>query len=551
MATMIFFMSISIFSCQSNGAKKEKELRKIDIECLHSLSTYDFHKSDSLANILLNKANKEKDNYFIGKALYYLGVYNYDKRETPLRLKRLKQSFRIAQHEHDDTLLCRIYNSLGGYEVAYFKRYYMAQQYFSRAMKLGQKIKQKPLEMAAECNASGIYRLLRDTMGIRYEREIFDYAQKEGIKVLSRESAFYCAYYYTSHATNINQLKPYLEFLAQNPKDTSLVNILEAEYYMNHGNLKRAVKLIERVPLKIEDDYENILIIYARILNMQGQYKKSNEILKRAEKKYATEQDDYNWIDIYQLYADNYHALGNDVLAFKFQKHYDTLKDSVSERIHSEQINANRIKYEVDKKDQEIERQQLLLRQQVIVATAIILLLVLIILACYLYARKYQHFARKIVLQRKEAINNEQILREKLDAKNEKNGNAVPTDRKLDDIFEKIRIEMEDKEIYRDTTMTRDTFSELVGCSHTYLTYAIKVKTGMSYTQFINSYRIKKAIEILSDSSNNISPKDLSPRLGFLAVSTFYSVFKKQVGISPMSYRKTALMINEESTKSN
>ena len=57
--------------------------------------------------------------------------------------------------------------------------------------------------------------------------------------------------------------------------------------------------------------------------------------------------------------------------------------------------------------------------------------------------------------------------------------------------------------------------------------------------QFVNTYRINEAIEVLSDASQIERPlKQLWSELGFTSPSTFYKLFQQSVGITPLAFRK-------------
>ena len=110
-------------------------------------------------------------------------------------------------------------------------------------------------------------------------------------------------------------------------------------------------------------------------------------------------------------------------------------------------------------------------------------------------------------------------------------------------IFLRIRRYVDEEQIWRDVTITRDRFAELAGCNRTYFTEVIKAKTGMNYSHLINSSRVQEAVRVLSFPESDISIAELSKQLGFLSVQTFYSAFRSVVGMSPAAYRKTALKL--------
>jgi len=86
-----------------------------------------------------------------------------------------------------------------------------------------------------------------------------------------------------------------------------------------------------------------------------------------------------------------------------------------------------------------------------------------------------------------------------------------------------------DKEIYLDL------LSENLNISKTYLSSYFKEKTGINFIDYLNSYRIKKAIKLLEESSAKI--KDVALKVGIPNLRTFNRSFRKYAGKSPNEYR--------------
>jgi AraC-like DNA-binding protein len=72
--------------------------------------------------------------------------------------------------------------------------------------------------------------------------------------------------------------------------------------------------------------------------------------------------------------------------------------------------------------------------------------------------------------------------------------------------------------------------------SQAYFSSMFKQLTKMTFTEYINNLRIKKAMEILRKSSEKIT--DICYDTGFNEVSHFNRVFKKYSGFAPSAYRK-------------
>lgn len=82
--------------------------------------------------------------------------------------------------------------------------------------------------------------------------------------------------------------------------------------------------------------------------------------------------------------------------------------------------------------------------------------------------------------------------------------------------------------------------SEHLGINRKYLSKAINNATGKNFNTYINEYRVKEAIRLLSDPANTLlSVDDIGMQVGFSNRSSFYESFRKMTGISPSQFKKT------------
>lgn len=90
-----------------------------------------------------------------------------------------------------------------------------------------------------------------------------------------------------------------------------------------------------------------------------------------------------------------------------------------------------------------------------------------------------------------------------------------------------------DQNISRDYSleMIADTFKISTG----HLSYLLKLRLGMSYQEYINELRIKRAKEMLTATRDTIDT--ISSQCGFNSRHTFIRMFKKLEGITPTQYR--------------
>lgn len=95
--------------------------------------------------------------------------------------------------------------------------------------------------------------------------------------------------------------------------------------------------------------------------------------------------------------------------------------------------------------------------------------------------------------------------------------------------------------------MTVKDASMRVGFSDQYFCRYFKHATGMSFTEYLNDLRLRRAAKEIELSSRAIS--DISYDHGFENAGYFFKSFKKKFGITPMQYRKNHLMRGQESGK--
>lgn len=77
--------------------------------------------------------------------------------------------------------------------------------------------------------------------------------------------------------------------------------------------------------------------------------------------------------------------------------------------------------------------------------------------------------------------------------------------------------------------------AEVVGLNPVYLSYLFKKIKKINFSEYLNEVRLKKAEELLTDSTLKIG--EISERIGYRDARYFSSLFKKRTGMSPNEYR--------------
>ncbi|AXG69834.1 DNA-binding transcriptional activator FeaR [Kordia sp. SMS9] len=105
--------------------------------------------------------------------------------------------------------------------------------------------------------------------------------------------------------------------------------------------------------------------------------------------------------------------------------------------------------------------------------------------------------------------------------------------------FEHMQLLMRDEELFRDPSLNRTLLAEKLGLSVSSVTRILKEEGQISCKDFINQYRIQLAKEMLTDVRFHVfSLEAIGKEVGFKSRSTFYETFKKEVGVSPGTFKK-------------
>lgn len=84
--------------------------------------------------------------------------------------------------------------------------------------------------------------------------------------------------------------------------------------------------------------------------------------------------------------------------------------------------------------------------------------------------------------------------------------------------------------------ITLKTIANMFYVNESYLSRCFKQNTGFNFSEYLNKYRVKKAVELLEETDKNITKVALS--VGFNSSNHFCKIFKKIMGCSPLQYKR-------------
>lgn len=105
-----------------------------------------------------------------------------------------------------------------------------------------------------------------------------------------------------------------------------------------------------------------------------------------------------------------------------------------------------------------------------------------------------------------------------------------------------LKKHMTDHEPYLDPSLTIQKIAKQINIPVRDLSVLINHHMGQHFFDFVNEYRIKKAMEILKNNSkNHLTILEILYEVGFNSKSSFNTSFKKYTKLTPTDYRKNAL----------
>ena len=116
--------------------------------------------------------------------------------------------------------------------------------------------------------------------------------------------------------------------------------------------------------------------------------------------------------------------------------------------------------------------------------------------------------------------------------------------KKADLLYEKILKYMEEEKPFLNPDLTRKALADELKVNDYLTSWIINEKSQMNFSEFINTYRIKEAKRLLSE-SNETSIMQIGYKAGFNSQSNFNMVFKKHASMTPLQFRKQQLKDNK------
>lgn len=201
---------------------------------------------------------------------------------------------------------------------------------------------------------------------------------------------------------------------------------------------------------------------------------------------------------LYSALSEAYSALGRDDMAVEYMKTYQEVVDSVFNVEKERSFSNLRLQYE------EMRREKLLEESAAV-----------------------QQSAKEAPVQQEEPAG------------------EIQEDR-LRQLFSQIEALMKEEELYKRSDISVDMFTSRLQTNRSYISKAINTYAATTFSGYVNSYRIRKAVEMLSDPQKDVPIKVIATELGYNSLQSFYTNFQKETGVPPSRYRQEVLKMSRE-----
>ncbi|WP_320112254.1 helix-turn-helix domain-containing protein [Draconibacterium orientale] len=119
-----------------------------------------------------------------------------------------------------------------------------------------------------------------------------------------------------------------------------------------------------------------------------------------------------------------------------------------------------------------------------------------------------------------------------------KYANSTLTPKQSAALKEKLEAYMDKHEVYLEPQIRIKDLADLTGISSHQISQVLNESFNQNFYEFINTYRVKKAIALIQDPQNSaLTFSAIGYEAGFNSKTTFYEAFKKATGTTPAQYK--------------
>ena len=459
------------------------------------------------------------DTVRLARANNFLGVIFYKIGDNYLALDYHLKSLRYREALNDEKLLAAAYNALGLVYTS-LDDYKTSYEYFSKALKIEKKYNNKTNIAMIYNNIStnyfkqGDYKKTLEYL-LKSEKLIYDTDLNKALLLVNIGDVY-------RHLGNIKKAKEYLFTAIDYSKKTNNKHYLSLAYYYL-GNLFLSKK-----------DARQALFFF----------NKSTQIAKEIGVVDVLRDNYRDMVNAYTL-------LNNKDSVLKYNNLYFAINDSIFNKEIADKIANLQIKYDFDKKEQEItnlkiQNQLADKKQKILISIFVITVLILLIIFLIVFHKKQKRFAEQLaVKQNIKIINYENLIDKSTTADDKKLKENKDSNSSISDEFKtmlevSISKKMRKEKLFLRKDLTLEQLAKMLDTNRRYVSIVINERFQKNFSSFINEFRIKEAMRLMSNPEyKKYTIESIAEKVGFNSISAFNSAFKKVAGVTPSTFMKS------------
>ena len=559
------------FGGKQEGKVSDSALYVLKDKAYGHISKGEYQETERVCQEILQNTVWGGQEWFYTYALIYQGQARIMLGKTQEGLQDLLGAKRLAEIQHNDSALCSVYNGLGLYEQNVTCDYYRSLNYYREGCDIAERCGHRLLYCLLVANIAEVLTLRNEEAGLEYAEKCYLLGRQNNDPYL-----IYCgaismarnlclnrkmeeAWRYTREADRLSKRYDF--------KNRSDIYNTYGEIALEAGDYMKAGLYYEQA-IREHGFSQAAYVVstyvgYGRALIAQKKYKSALEKLQIGKEISEKNITSLFRREVYLLLSACYDRLGEPKETLEYYKKYTAesfrLYNEDKERTEKELM----VRYETEKRNKELVQKNMLLQKEqnrVMALVGITFVILIVVLLFYINYRRKNRLYKQIVRESVDWLAKERQFSKRI-AEQEKqlqeligkagavdggrySGSSLNKDSQQE-LFGRLERLMQNDQVYKNSLFTREKMAELLGTNRTYLSQTINEQTGLTFTHYMNKYRIEEARRILADPQDDTPIKAIAADLGFSSVTTFYTLFKAAVQMSPDQYRKHARSLRE------
>lgn len=395
--------------------------------------------------------------------------------------------------------------------------------------------------VVALSNIINIYLARNDPNGVSYAEKAYELARSESVPAFIRcnvsilMAQIYCV------AEEYEKALAYIEEAAFSARHDgfdaiySLIYSVCGQIYSSLGDKDNAeeayVKALDYANYAEPSTLSTLYLNYGLYCERYGRMREAEALLKKGVDISFRHDNLISREELLRHLTELYDRSGRPDSAMVYFRRYMSCHDSIASLQREQEFGKMVLEMHKMESANQLQSKELALlkanRRTIVICAGFTFVIVVAVFIWLLYARQRRTY--------KALVAQHQSYMQRIDSGIVSDGTAKDENRLL---YEKLEELMKSGKVYRQKDISLEKMADMLGSNRTYLSKAINECSGMSFSNYINMYRISDATRLISRKDFDMPMKQLADLLGFNSPSVFYKAFQKETGCTPSRYRK-------------